>query len=222
MIIKIDKIKLKFFILVIFFILITGIISADNQSNGTFKIQPTIKYITLSDKINKDTDGLINIYAENPIENNYTISVDLDVKANPNIYFFSSIFPSNKSKGIANGFFTVQAGRKRMVNITLRSDEAGEYKVEIDGKYYIVGQPNSQTTSYTQIFKVIEPSGNLNNNNSFSNLDQTNNNISETAISETATQTITIKQTIKQTPNINIVFVFGILILILVIKRKSF
>lgn len=193
-------------LILIFLIFIIGISLADSQTH--FKIQPTVRFITLSDTINKTNDGTILIFAQNPSSNNFTVSVDLSVIGPPEIYFYNTqLFRLNETNGITNTFFAVKSGQERTIYINVKSDKIGAYSVKIEGEYYPVGiMADKQKLSFTQIFKVAEPSINLQKNNK---------NISE--IMESNKTPIV---TSKSAPNFSFVMSTGIIILIYLIKRK--
>lgn len=143
--------------------ILIGIVYAatDNQNleKPLKKVQPVVKLKTLDNKITDSTDGLIQIFVDNPSQN----ALNVDVSAVGNVYFFGTMFPLAGKKNNAGGNFIVPPGQQRTENIMIRSNILGTYIVQIYIEYYTEANRDVYPRKYSfkETFNVKTKSHNI-------------------------------------------------------------
>jgi len=141
----------------------TTTVSPTAVGEGKFRVGPTVKLRPLNDVINKSSDGLIELYMDNPSLNDVTLNVDARISVPSGIHVYGQGFGEAGAAGTVYGTFDVPPGKARTIYITIKAEKTGDFYAQFSGLYW----PGSNKDAYNPIslthpFKVFEPSSNPN------------------------------------------------------------
>ncbi len=129
-----------------------------------FRVGPTVKLRPVNDVINKSSDGLVELYMDNPSLNDVTLNVDARISVPTGIHVYGQGFGEAGAAGTVYGTFAVPPGKARTIYITIKAEKTGEFFAQFSGLYW----PGDNKDEYNPIslthpFKVYEPSPNPDN-----------------------------------------------------------
>ena len=128
---------------------------------GKFRVGPTVKIRPLNDVINKTSDGLIEIYMDNPSLNDVTLNVDARISVPSGIHVYGQGFGEAGAAGTVYGTFSVPPGSARTIYINIKAEKTGEFFAQFSGLYWPGDDKDAyQPISLTHPFKVEEASPN--------------------------------------------------------------
>jgi hypothetical protein len=124
-----------------------------------FRVGPTVKIRPLNDEINKSTDGLIELYMDNPSLNDVDLNVDARISVPSGIHVYGQGFGEAGAAGTVYGTFGVPPGKARTIYITIKAEKVGDFYAQFSGLYYPGDNKDDyQPISLTHPFKVSAPS----------------------------------------------------------------
>ncbi|KCZ71805.1 hypothetical protein ANME2D_01860 [Candidatus Methanoperedens nitroreducens] len=128
-----------------------------------FRVGPTVKLRPVNDVINKTSDGLIELYMDNPSLNDVVLNVDARISVPAGIHVYGQGFGEAGAAGTVYGTFDVPPGKARTIYITIKAEKTGDFSAHFSGLYW----PGDNKDAYNPIslthpFKVYEPSSNPN------------------------------------------------------------
>lgn len=128
-------------------------------TEGKFRVGPTVRIRPLTDVINKSSDGLIEIYLENPGLNDVSLTAEIHITVPSGIDVYGQGFGDAQAAGVLYAKMGVPPGTARTAYINIKAEKTGNFYAELSGTYY-PGQnkDNYQPLSFTYPFKVYEPS----------------------------------------------------------------
>jgi len=138
---------------------ITTTVSPTAAGEGKFRVGPTVKLRPVNDVINKSSDGLIELYMDNPSLNDVTLNVDARISVPSGIHVYGQGFGEAGAAGTVYGTFDVPPGKARTIYITIKAEKTGDFYAQFSGLYW----PDNNKDAYNPIslthpFKVFEPS----------------------------------------------------------------
>lgn len=124
-----------------------------------FRVGPTVRIRPLNDEINKNQDGLVEIYFDNPDLNDVSLTVDARISVPSGIHVYGQGFGAAAAAGMVYGKFEVPPGTARTINIVIKAEKVGDFSAQFIGTYYPDDNKDAyQPISLTHPFKVSEAS----------------------------------------------------------------
>lgn len=131
----------------------------EKKVEGKFRVGPTVRIRPLNDEINKNQDGLIELYMDNPSLNDIPLSVDARISVPSGIHVYGQGFGEAGAAGMVYGKFDVPPGSARTINIVIKAEKIGDFSAQFSGMYWPGGNKDAyQPISLTHPFKVTAPS----------------------------------------------------------------
>ena len=128
-------------------------------TEGKFRVGPTVRIRPLSDVINKSSDGIIEIYFENPGVNDVSLTADVHISVPSGINVFGQGFGIAQAAGVLYAQFDIPPGTVRTAYINIKSEKTGNFYAQFSGTYYPgTNKDKYQPLSLTYPFKVYETS----------------------------------------------------------------
>ena len=133
------------------------------ETAAKFRVGPTVKIRPVNDEINKSTDGLIELYMDNPSLNDVTLNVDARISVPSGIHVYGQGFGEAGAAGTVYGTFDIPPGKARTIYITIKAEKVGEFYAQFSGMYWPDDNKDDfQPISLTHPFKVTEESASPN------------------------------------------------------------
>ncbi len=140
---------------------ITATITPVVTTPGKFRVGPTVKIRPLNDIINKTSDGLVEIYMDNPSLNDVTLNVDARISVPSGIHVYGQGFGEAGAAGTVYGTFNVPPGSARTIYVNIKAEKTGDFYAQFSGLYWPGDDKDAyQPISLTHPFKVEETSPN--------------------------------------------------------------
>ena len=128
-------------------------------TEGKFRAGPTVRIRPLNDVINKSTDGMIEIYLENPSINDIPLTVDARISVPSGIHMYGQGFVLASAAGMTYAVLSVPPGSVRTVYVNIKAEKTGNFYTQLSGTYYPGDNKDAyQPISLTYPFTVYEPS----------------------------------------------------------------
>ncbi len=125
--------------------------------NSRFRVGPTVRIRPLNDVINKSSDGLVELYMDNPSLNDVVLKVDARISVPAGIHVYGQGFGEATAAGTVYGVFEVPPGKAMTVYIRFKADRTGDFTAQFSGTYYPGDNKDAyQPISLTHLFKVYE------------------------------------------------------------------
>ena len=125
------------------------------QTPAKFRIGPTVRIRPLNDEINKNQDGMVELYFDNPSINDVSLTVDARISVPSGIHVYGQGFGQAAAAGMVYGVFDVPPGTARTINIVIKAEKVGDFSAQFTGTYYPDGNKDAyQPISLTHPFKV--------------------------------------------------------------------
>jgi hypothetical protein len=128
-------------------------------TEGKFGVDPIVRIRPLSDVINKSSDGLIEIYLENPGANDIPLTTEINITVPSGIYVYGQGFGDAQAAGVLYAKMVVPPGSVRTAYIIIKAEKTGNFYAQLSGTYYPgENKDKHQPLSFTYPFIVYEPS----------------------------------------------------------------
>jgi len=101
-----------------------------------FKVPPTVRLRPLNSEIEKDKDGIVELFMNNPILNDVSLEVDISISIPSGIYVYGAGGMLSGGPGIVYGHFSVPPGFSHMTIIHIKESEIGDFPVHFSGIYW--------------------------------------------------------------------------------------
>jgi hypothetical protein len=126
-------------------------------TEGKFRVGPTVRIRPLSDVINKSSDGLIEIYMENPGVNDVPLTAEIHITVPSGIDIYGQGFGDAQAAGVLYAKMAVPPGTVRTAYINIKAEKTGNFYAQLSGTYYPgENKDNYQPLSFTYPFSVYE------------------------------------------------------------------
>jgi len=131
-------------------------------NEAKFRVGPTVRLRPLNSIIEKDKDGIIELFMNNPSLNDITLEVDLSVSVPSGIYIYGADGGISGGAGTVVGHFSVPPGSSRTITLYIKGSEIGDFPVHFSGMYWPDGDKDKwNPISLDNSFKVLESSNDL-------------------------------------------------------------
>jgi hypothetical protein len=129
---------------------------------GKFRVGPSITLRPVTEVIDTNQDGIVELFMTNPTLNDVTLTVDAQVKVPSGIHVYGESFGQGSGAGVVAGTFTVPPGTSRTIIVTVKADKSariGSHTLSFTGLYWPGNdKDNYQPLSLTYSVMVKEPS----------------------------------------------------------------
>ena len=129
---------------------------------GKFRVGPSVTLRPVTDVIETNQDGIVELFMNNPSLNDVTLTVDAQVKVPSGIHVYGESFGQGSGAGVVAGTFSVPPGTSRTIIVTVKADKSariGSHTLSFTGLYWPGNdKDNYQPLSLTYSVTVKEPS----------------------------------------------------------------
>jgi hypothetical protein len=141
---------------------ITTTVAPTALGEKKFRVGPTVRLRPLNSNIEKDKDGIVELFLNNPSLNDISLEVDMSVSVPSGIYIYGEDGGMSGGAGTVVGHFSVPPGSSRTITLHIKGTEKGDFPVHFGGMYW----PDEDKDKWNPIsldnsFKVIEPSASI-------------------------------------------------------------
>jgi len=130
------------------------------NSEEKFRSPPSVDLRPVERIIDKDRDGVVEFYMDNPIVNDVVLTVDARIKVPSGIHVYGTGFGTGTA-GVTHGIFTVAPGTHKGIEVRIKADESariGDNTIVFSGIYYPGDNKDLYNTmSLTYPVVVVEP-----------------------------------------------------------------
>ncbi len=129
---------------------------------SAFRVGPTVRLRPVSDIIDQDNDGIVEIIFRNPNLNETAMVVDLTVSLASGLHVYGEGFATDSAAGTASGTYRVPPGQSITVYLNVKADKVGRLPIQFSGAYWPEGNkdlynPISLTHSFTVNYASPNP-----------------------------------------------------------------
>jgi hypothetical protein len=133
-------------------------------TEGKFRVGPSVTLRPVTDVIETNQDGIVELFMNNPSLNDVTLNVDARVSVPSGIHVYGQSFGQGAGAGVVAGTFSVPPGTSRTIILVIKADKSarlGSHSLMFTGLYWPGdNKDNFQPISLTYPVTVKEPSKN--------------------------------------------------------------
>lgn len=127
-----------------------------------FRVGPSVTLRPVTDVIEADQDGIVELFMNNPSLNDVVLNVDASISVPSGFHVSGQGFSQAAGAGTVYGTFNVPPGNARTITVTIKADKSariGSHTLQFSGLYYPGdNKDNYQPISLTYSINVKEPS----------------------------------------------------------------
>ncbi|MCX9024919.1 MAG: PGF-CTERM sorting domain-containing protein [Candidatus Methanoperedens sp.] len=127
-----------------------------------FRVGPSVTLRPVTDVIDTNQDGIVELFMNNPSLNDVTLNVDARISVPSGIHVYGQSFGEAAGAGVVAGTFSVPPGTSRTISLTIKADKSariGSHTLSFTGLYWPDdNKDNYQPLSLTYSVTVKEPS----------------------------------------------------------------
>ncbi|MDP2767349.1 MAG: PGF-CTERM sorting domain-containing protein [Candidatus Methanoperedens sp.] len=127
-----------------------------------FRVGPTVNLRPVTEVIERNQDGIVELYMDNSDLNDVTLTVEARITAPSGIHVYGQGFALAGAAGVVMGKFEVPPGTARTISVNIKADESariGSHSIKFTGLYYPGdNKDNYQPLSLTYPVTVKEAS----------------------------------------------------------------
>lgn len=104
-----------------------------------FRVAPTAVLRPVTSVIEREQDGIVELYMDNPSLNDITLRVEARVNVPSGIHVYGQSFGSAGAAGMVMGSFEIPPGTARTIAIVIKADKTariGSHSIQFVGLYY--------------------------------------------------------------------------------------
>ena len=108
-------------------------------TGGKFRVGPSVTLRPVTDVIEADQDGVVELFMNNPSLNDVTLNVDARVSVPSGIHVYGESFGQAAGAGVVYGTFSVPPGTARTIALVIKADKTariGSHTLQFTGLYY--------------------------------------------------------------------------------------
>ncbi len=143
---------------------VTPSVTTPIATEGKFRVGPSVTLRPVTDVIEANQDGIVELFMNNPSLNDVTLNVDAQVSVPSGIHVYGESFGQAAGAGVVAGTFSVPPGTARTIALVIKADKSariGSHTIQFTGLYYPgSNKDNFQPLSLTYSVTVKEPSKN--------------------------------------------------------------
>ena len=129
---------------------------------GKFRVGPSVTLRPVTEVIEANSDGIVELFMNNPSLNDVTLNVDARISVPSGIHVYGESFGQGAGAGVVAGTFSVPPGTSRTIILTVKADKSariGSHTLMFTGLYWPGDdKDNFQPLSLTYSVTVKEPS----------------------------------------------------------------
>ena len=142
----------------------TGVTATPVPTEGKFRVGPSVTLRPVTDTIETNQDGIVELFMNNPSLNDVTLNVDARVSVPSGIHVYGQSFGEGAGAGVVAGTFSVPSGTSRTIILVIKADKSariGSHSLMFTGLYWPGdNKDNFQPISLTYSVTVKAPSKN--------------------------------------------------------------
>ena len=131
---------------------------------GKFRVGPSVTLRPVTEVIESNQDGIVELFMNNPSLNDVTLNVDARVSVPSGIHVYGESFGQGAGAGVVAGTFSVPPGTSRTIILVVKADSSariGSHSLMFTGMYWPGdNKDNYQPLSHTYPVTVKAPSKN--------------------------------------------------------------
>jgi hypothetical protein len=132
------------------------------SNESKFRVGPTVRLRPLNSNIEKDKDGIVELFLNNPSLNDISLELDMSISVPSGIYIYGEDWGMSGGAETVVGHFSVPPGSSRTITLHIKGTEKGDFPVHFGGMYWPDGDKDKwNPISLDNSFKVIEPSSKI-------------------------------------------------------------
>ncbi len=115
-----------------------------------FRVGPSVTLRPVTDVIEENQDGIVELFMNNPSLNDVTLNVDAQVSVPSGLHVSGENFGQAAGAGVVAGTFSVPPGKSRTISIAIKADKSarkGSHTLQFTGLYY----PDDNKDAYQPI-----------------------------------------------------------------------
>ncbi len=130
-----------------------------------FRVGPSVTLRPVTDVIETEQDGIVELFMNNPSLNDVVLNVDASISVPSGFHLSGQGFSQAAGAGVVYGTFSVPPGNARTITVTVKADKSariGSHSLQFSGLYYPGdNKDNYQPISLTYSVIVKESSKEL-------------------------------------------------------------
>lgn len=130
-----------------------------------FRVGPTVVLRPVTSVIERNQDGIVELYMDNSALNDVTLTVEARIEVPSGLHVYGQGFGSASAAGVVMGSFEVPPGTARTISVNVKADETariGSNSIKFGGLYYPGdNKDNFQPLSLTYGITVKEASAEI-------------------------------------------------------------
>jgi hypothetical protein len=142
----------------------TSPVATPVPTEGKFRVGPSVTLRPVTDLIETNQDGIVELFMNNPSLNDVTLNVDARISVPSGIHVYGQSFGEGAGAGVVAGTFSVPPGTSRTIILVIKADKSariGSHTIQFTGLYWPGNNKDSyQPLSLTYSVTVKEPSKN--------------------------------------------------------------
>lgn len=131
---------------------------------GKFRVGPSVTLRPVTEVIETNQDGIVELFMNNPSLNDVTLNVDARISVPSGIHVYGESFGQGAGAGVVAGTFSVPPGTSRTIILVIKADKTariGSHSLMFTGMYWPGdNKDNYQPLSLTYPVTVKAPSKN--------------------------------------------------------------
>lgn len=129
---------------------------------GKFRVGPTVTLRPVTDVIETNQDGIVDLFMNNPSLNDARLNVDIRISVPSGMHVYGESFTQAAGAGVAYGTFSLPPGTTKTIAVVIKADKSariGSHTISFTGLYWPdENKDNYQPLSLTYSVNVKEPS----------------------------------------------------------------
>ncbi len=108
-------------------------------TTSKFRVGPSVTLRPVTDVIEENQDGIVELFMNNPSLNDVTLNVDAQVSVPAGLHVSGENFGQAAGAGVVAGTFSVPPGKARTISINIKADKSarkGSHTLQFTGLYY--------------------------------------------------------------------------------------
>jgi hypothetical protein len=106
---------------------------------GKFRVGPSVTLRPVTDVIEANQDGIVELFMNNPSLNDVTLNVDAQISVPSGIHVYGQSFGQAAGAGVVSGTFSVPPGTARTIAVVVKADSSariGSHTLQFTGLYW--------------------------------------------------------------------------------------
>lgn len=108
-------------------------------TTGKFRVGPSVTLRPVTEVIDTNQDGIVELFMNNPSLNDVTLNVDARISVPSGIHVYGQSFGEAAGAGVVAGTFSVPPGTSRTIIVVIKADSSariGSHTLQFTGLYW--------------------------------------------------------------------------------------